>query len=105
MKEFKLAFGRGVQSVMLPEDHISDVLEGVPTPACDVKEATLAAMRSPLGSAPLKEVVKSGDKVCLVVADITREGGFPPLLLDPIDFGGLYVRRQQELAAKAGKPS
>uniref|UniRef100_UPI0040258615 lactate racemase domain-containing protein n=1 Tax=Dialister sp. TaxID=1955814 RepID=UPI0040258615 len=72
MKEFKLAFGRGVQSVMLPEDHISDVLEGVPTPACDVKEAPLAAMRSPIGSAPLKEVVKSGDKVCLVVADITR---------------------------------
>lgn len=72
MKEFKLAFGRGVQSVMLPEDHISDILEGVPTPACDVKEATLAAMRSPIGSAPLKEVVKSGDKVCLVVADITR---------------------------------
>ena len=40
-----------------------------------------------------------------VVADITREGGFPPLMLDPIDFGGLYLRRQQELAAAAGKPS
>jgi len=40
-----------------------------------------------------------------VVADITREGGFPPLMLDPIDFGGLYMRRQQELAAAAGKPS
>ena len=40
-----------------------------------------------------------------VVADITREGGFPPLMLDPIDFSALYLRRQQELAAKAGKPS
>ncbi len=40
-----------------------------------------------------------------LVADITREGGFPPLLLDPIDFGGLYIRRQQELAAQQGKPS
>ena len=40
-----------------------------------------------------------------LVADITREGGFPPLMLDPIDFAGLYMRRQQELAAKAGKPS
>lgn len=38
-----------------------------------------------------------------LVADITREGGFPPLLLDPIDFGGLYVRRQQELAAQQGQ--
>ena len=28
-----------------------------------------------------------------LVADLTREGGFPPLLLDPIDFGGLYRRR------------
>lgn len=35
-----------------------------------------------------------------LAADVTREGGFPPLLLDPIDFAGLYVHRQQE-AAKA----
>lgn len=28
-----------------------------------------------------------------LVADLSREGGFPPLLLDPIDFGGLYRRR------------
>ena len=40
-----------------------------------------------------------------LVADITREGGFPPLLLDPIDFGSLYLRRQQELAAQQGKLS
>lgn len=25
-----------------------------------------------------------------VVADMTRDGGFQPLMLDPIDFGGLY---------------
>lgn len=33
-----------------------------------------------------------------LVADITREGGFPPLLLDPIDFGELYMRRQKQRA-------
>ena len=33
-----------------------------------------------------------------LVADVTREGGFPPLLLDPIDFASLFMRRQQELA-------
>jgi preprotein translocase subunit SecB len=36
-----------------------------------------------------------------IVADITREGGFPPLMLDPIDFGQLFMRRRQELAAAA----
>ena len=32
-----------------------------------------------------------------VVADAVRDGGFPPLVLDPIDFGSLYL---QQLAAK-----
>ena len=42
-----------------------------------------------------------------LVADITREGGFPPLMLDPIDFGQLFIRRKNELAAAAaaGKPN
>ena len=38
-----------------------------------------------------------------LIADLTREGGFPPLTLDPIDFGALYMRRQQELAAGQAK--
>ena len=37
-----------------------------------------------------------------LVADVTREGGFPPLMLDPIDFAGLYFRRKQE-EEKSGK--
>ena len=36
-----------------------------------------------------------------IVADLTREGGFPPLLLDPFDFASLYMRRQQELRSQA----
>jgi preprotein translocase subunit SecB len=36
-----------------------------------------------------------------LVAVLTREGGFPPLMLDPIDFAGLYVARRQE---KGGAP-
>ena len=35
-----------------------------------------------------------------LVADLTREGGFPPLLLDPIDFGDLYLKRQKEKQAQ-----
>jgi preprotein translocase subunit SecB len=28
-----------------------------------------------------------------VVADAVRDGGFPPLMLEPIDFGGLYMQQ------------
>jgi len=38
-----------------------------------------------------------------IVADATRNGGFPPLMIDPIDFVALY---QQNLAqAQAGQPN
>lgn len=34
-----------------------------------------------------------------VIADATRDGGYPPLLLEPIDFAGLY---RQQMAQQAG---
>lgn len=35
-----------------------------------------------------------------VVSDITRDGGFPPLMLDNVDFGQLYQMRMAELQAQ-----
>ncbi|MEM6495177.1 MAG: protein-export chaperone SecB [Pseudomonadota bacterium] len=32
-----------------------------------------------------------------LAADLTREGGFPPLFLDPIDFASLYVQRKEQM--------
>jgi preprotein translocase subunit SecB len=37
-----------------------------------------------------------------ILADAVRDGGFPPLLLDPIDFGGLYEQQAQAALAQAG---
>ena len=36
-----------------------------------------------------------------IVSDVTREGGFPPVLLQPIDFVGLWQSRRQAAAAAA----
>ena len=36
-----------------------------------------------------------------IIADATREGGFPPLLLQPIDFGALYQEQMQQQTAGA----
>ncbi|MBR1946214.1 MAG: protein-export chaperone SecB [Alphaproteobacteria bacterium] len=32
-----------------------------------------------------------------IIADLTRESGFPPLMINPIDFVGLYHKRLEEL--------
>ncbi len=34
-----------------------------------------------------------------IVADATRDGGFPPLMINPIDFAALYRRQSQDAAA------
>ena len=31
-----------------------------------------------------------------IIADVTAEGGYPPFLLDPIDFAGVYAARKAE---------
>jgi preprotein translocase subunit SecB len=36
-----------------------------------------------------------------IIADLTGEGGFPPFLLEPIDFAGIYAQRR---AANGGQP-
>jgi preprotein translocase subunit SecB len=34
-----------------------------------------------------------------IIADVTRDGGFPPLLLEPIDFARMYVDKRRGAAA------
>lgn len=40
-----------------------------------------------------------------VLADAVRDGGFPPLVLDPIDFNALYVQQAQAAAQAVENPA
>ncbi len=40
-----------------------------------------------------------------IVADTVRDGGFPPLLLEPIDFNGLYLQQQEQAAQALSEPA
>jgi preprotein translocase subunit SecB len=39
-----------------------------------------------------------------VLADAVQDGGFPPLLLDPIDFASLYVQQREAQATAETAP-
>ena len=43
---------------------------------------------------------RSQDLARQILADATRNGGFPPLMLDPIDFASMYQKRQAEAQAQ-----
>ena len=40
-----------------------------------------------------------------IVATAVRNGGFPPLLLDPVDFVSLYQQRAAQVSQAAAPPS
>jgi preprotein translocase subunit SecB len=39
-----------------------------------------------------------------ILADVTRDGGFPPVLLQPIDFVALWQARRAQAQTQGGKP-
>jgi preprotein translocase subunit SecB len=40
-----------------------------------------------------------------ILADVTRDGGFPPVLLQPIDFVALWQQRRAQMAGNASLPA
>jgi preprotein translocase subunit SecB len=40
-----------------------------------------------------------------IIASVVRNGGFPPLYIDPVDFVGLYRQKMTEQAAAQQQPS
>ena len=93
-KKFTFGYGNTVMEVELPEKRILHEIEGRPAAAIeDVPAAVQAALRNPIGTPPLKEVVKAGETVAIVVSDITRAwikaNQFLPTLLDELNEAGI----------------
>jgi preprotein translocase subunit SecB len=40
-----------------------------------------------------------------LIADVTAEGGYPPFLIDPIDFAGVYAARKAQAEAGIEAPA
>lgn len=71
MKKVKLAYGKTGIEVMVPDQAV--VIEPRHLAALpDEKAAVTAALRQPVGTLPLKEMVQRNQKVVIVISDITR---------------------------------
>ncbi|HWQ79937.1 MAG TPA: nickel-dependent lactate racemase [Anaerovoracaceae bacterium] len=91
---YEFGFGKGKIAVTLPDDKILYNLKGKSVPAVtDVWGAAKEAMRNPIGTKPLKEIVNPGESVCIVVSDITRSWirtrDFLPAIVDELNEAGV----------------
>ena len=95
-KTIQFGYGKGKLSFSLPEEHILYEIEGAPSTEIkdeDVATATLEALRNPIGTPPLRELVKHGETVAIVVSDITRSWiksyAFLPTILNELNDAGV----------------
>ena len=73
MKTYEFSYGKGTQKVDLPEEHIIYDLHGKEVAVeKDIASAALKAIRNPIDSKPLAEIVQPGEKVAIIVSDETR---------------------------------
>ena len=73
MKAYRFKYGDGHIDVPLEENNIIGVLHGnVNDPLCDIKKALFDSLKNPVGGPPLKDFAKSGDRIALVISDMSR---------------------------------
>lgn len=85
MTQIKLPYGNGVLPINIPEPFLGEVV----SPHCvmaasDPEEVIQTALAKPIGTPPLEQLVKKGQRVSVIIDDITRESPtclmLPPLL-------------------------
>ncbi len=73
MKTYSLAYGSGQIQMNLDERHLIARLEGNAVPPMpDIASGLRAALDAPVGMPPLRAWLKAGDRVALVISDMSR---------------------------------
>jgi len=93
MKTYEFSYGKGMQTVDLPEEHIIYDLHGKEVSVeADIAAAALKALRGPIDSKPLADIVRPGDKIAIVVSDETRlcyTDQFLPVIIAELNANGI----------------
>ena len=72
MKTLKMKLGNGYVDVSVPEENLLGIIQKEVPPSAPEEEVIQEALAHPIGTPRLREIVKPGETVCIVVSDITR---------------------------------
>lgn len=71
--EFDLGFGKGVQHINVPDKNLLGVLTPNPVRKDLIGEDEVRrALKAPIGTPMLRDIIKPGEKVAIITSDITR---------------------------------
>lgn len=94
MKSVKVKYGKQIKELQLSEENLLQVIEPNPFIKAGTEEEIIkAALDKPIASARLRELVKPGETVCIVISDITRAwqkaSVYLPYIVDELSSAGI----------------
>ncbi|MTI66744.1 MAG: nickel-dependent lactate racemase [Firmicutes bacterium] len=94
MKTIKMKYGKEKLDVTIPKENLLKVLESSKdNNKMSEDEVILNALKNPIGSDRLSEIVNKGEKICIVISDITRAwqrmGDYLHYIVDELNQGGI----------------
>jgi nickel-dependent lactate racemase len=96
MKEIMMKYGKERVKFLLPEKNILGEINCTDSNEEGVREeekVIMDALQNPIGSSTLREIVKQGERVCIIINDITRAYQRPhvflPYIVKELNAGGV----------------
>jgi Uncharacterized conserved protein len=94
MKEIELKYGHSLMKASIGEENILQTIESNPFILEKTEDQIISdAIANPIGSMRLKDIVKSGETVCIIISDITRSWQKPykylHRIVDELNQGGV----------------
>lgn len=94
MTMYKMKYGKGYVDINLPDESVLGIIESKESKEQKSEEdVILKALKNPIGSPMLGEIVKPGEKVCIVISDITRAwqriGDYLPYIIEELNNAGI----------------
>lgn len=94
MREFELKQGKGIVKFSINEKDVIGIIDNNPSTSSKTEEQIIKeALEYPISSPKLKEIVQAGEKICIVIPDVTRIWQKPavylPIIVDELTQAGI----------------
>jgi len=92
---YEMKYGGKLISIPVPEAQVAEILypNKVKLPGGSAKEIVERALDAPIGAGPLGKVVHQGEKICIIISDITRSWlpsrDYLPVLIRRLNLAGI----------------
>lgn len=94
-KAYTIGYGHGTRQFELDEERVLLEMAAVRADAePDETEEVRRALKNPIGSPPLNEIVRPGETICIITSDITRpcpSAVILPPLLEELEQAGIHL--------------